>query len=202
VLFGHTGSKNRLERPIFLLVCSLVWTLFQATPGSGQGPSLVNALIVAEQAGSGNSKLEDLAFEKTEFQDVREGYVTLNWQSNEIASEYRVADKTGDEMYRGEFTQAFISGLADGTHTFVVEALDGDGQVVARSRQVATVQVSHWPMWQAITSFVAGLVVFLVLIGVIVRGSLVAAERDNDQPGGTAGSPEMADSHDATGSQR
>lgn len=174
MLFGRTCREIGRKKPVFVVVCSLVWLLVQATPGSGRGPSVSAAADAAEQGASANSGLDELVFKQTEFLDVREGYVTLNWQAYEAASEYRVADQTGDVMYRGEFNQAFISGLADGTHTFVVEAVDGQGQVVARSRQLANVQVSHWPMWQAIASFVAGLIVFLILIAVIIRGSLVA----------------------------
>lgn len=134
--------------PVFLL-CSL---FHQALPVSAQNPSV--------------------EFESTSFDDAREGYVSLAWNELASATSYIVSDSAGNVRYRGEFPQAFISGLADGPHTFNVVAKDALGNQLAASTEPAVVNVRHWPMWQAMTAFGFGLAVFLVLVGVIIQGSL------------------------------
>jgi len=72
-----------------------------------------------------------------------------------------------------------------------VEALDANGRVIAVSEVPATVQVLHWPMWQATLLLAIGAIVFLAVIIVIVRGTwmhrLVNAEvepndRSSEEP--------------------
>ncbi|MFG0267894.1 MAG: hypothetical protein ACF8AM_22485 [Rhodopirellula sp. JB055] len=74
-------------------------------------------------------------------------------------------------VYEGTLPIAFVSGLPDGTYLYHVEALNSEGEVVARSETPATVQVQHWPVWQAMVLLAVGAVVFLAVVAVIVRGT-------------------------------
>lgn len=74
-------------------------------------------------------------------------------------------------VYEGALPIAFVSGLPDGTYRYRVEALDANGVLIASSDVPATVQVSHWPVWQAMVLLVIGAIVFLAVIFVIVRGT-------------------------------
>ncbi|GAB5517288.1 hypothetical protein [Rhodopirellula baltica] len=94
-------------------------------------------------------------------------------------------------VYEGSLPTAFVSGLSDGTYRYHVEALDANGRVIAVSEVPATVQVLHWPMWQATLLLAIGAIVFLAVIIVIVRGTwmhrLVNAEvepndRSSEEP--------------------
>lgn len=76
-------------------------------------------------------------------------------------------------VYEGSVPIAFVSGLPDGTYRYRVEAIDARGNVFARSAIPATVHVMHWPLWQTMTLLVIGAIVFLSVIVVIVRGTLM-----------------------------
>ncbi len=103
---------------------------------------------------------------------LREGHVSLNWNSIEGVEEYRLTDETGAVLYRGAFERAFMSGLPDGRHTFTLEALDAEGQVLATSERPAVVQVEHWPLEQALALFAVGFVVVVALVTVIITGAV------------------------------
>ncbi|MEO9592972.1 hypothetical protein [Rhodopirellula bahusiensis] len=76
-------------------------------------------------------------------------------------------------VYEGALPIAFVSGLPDGTYRYRVEALDANGVLIASSDVPAIVQVSHWSVWQAMVLLVIGAIVFLAVIVVIVRGTLM-----------------------------
>lgn len=113
-----------------------------------------------------------LLFDETELSDVREGYVTLSWNVKPQASEYQLISSDGQTVYRGALPQAFVSGLADGSHTYDVVALDAKGEVIARSSVSAVVQVQHWSLGLAGLLFACGLVVFVAIVALIVLGTL------------------------------
>lgn len=153
------------EKTAWLVVFSIGNFFLQASPVSAQDPSMVSAASVPAI----------LEFETSVFDEVREGYVSLAWNSVPDAAGYRVTDSAGGTVYKGEFNQAFISGLTDGSHEFSLTALDVDGDPMEMGVPVAIVNVSHWPMWQAMTSLGIGAVVFVLLIGAIVHGTIAAA---------------------------
>ncbi|KAA5539075.1 hypothetical protein FYK55_25390 [Roseiconus nitratireducens] len=129
---------------------------------------------------------QSLQFDQTRF-EAAEGYLTLTWNELNSAAEYSVRQDSGLEVYRGPLPEAFVSGLPDGTYQFTVDALDTQGQVIARSAQPAVVEVVHWPLRMALALFFGGLVIFLLLIAVIIRGALgqpeeAAAEPSTTQP--------------------
>ncbi|WDQ16423.1 hypothetical protein [Rhodopirellula sp. P2] len=74
-------------------------------------------------------------------------------------------------VYEGTLPIAFVSGLPDGTYRYHVEALNAEGELLARSDMPATVQVLHWPVWQALVLLVIGALVFLAVVVVIVQGT-------------------------------
>lgn len=115
-----------------------------------------------------------LAYEKTEFLNIREGYLELSWSEIPEAASYSVSDAGGSVFYKGAFPKAFISGLSSGEYQFRVVALDSSGQIIARGSAAANVSVKHWPLYQAWISFAVGLIVFVAIVFVIVRGAEVA----------------------------
>lgn len=114
---------------------------------------------------------EQLEFETHQFTDVREGYVTLDWNKVDSAAFYSVTDKDSTEVFHGTFPQAFISGLPDGDHRFNVAAFDGKGELIASSTTAATVSVQHWSLGLAMSLFGCGLIVLLAVIGVLIWGT-------------------------------
>ncbi len=120
---------------------------------------------------------------------VREGHVTLRWQRLEIAAGYEVLDEDGRVVYQGVAGEAFLSGLPDGEHSFLVHGIDAEGTVVARAEEPIVVVVKHWPLSQAIALFIVGLIVVLAVMGVLLRGAAeggvnVAAERSAESATG------------------
>lgn len=151
--------------------------LVQAAPAAAQNPP--------------RDGVAELPFVTTELEDSSEGYLTLEWPAYGSASvdgeaaeaqggeavTYRVRDEDGLVYYRGAVPKAFISGLPDGRHAFMLSVLDSEGQVVATSPQPAVVTVEHWSLWLAGTMFAIGFVVVSCLIGVIVWGRWLPAAK-------------------------
>lgn len=147
-----TGAKARIV--LFLTLCL----------------TLLQALSVFAQGVSGTPDVS-LAFSEAEFPVAREGYVQLKWNTVEPAVAYEVTEARDGRAYYGEFPQAFVSGLSDGTYLFTVTAFGTDGEPLAVSDKPAEVVVRHWPLSQAVALFAIGLCVFLTLIGVIIYGT-------------------------------
>lgn len=116
--------------------------------------------------------VDKLQFSETELGDAREGYFTLSWNACPSAAEYQLTAADGHTVYRGPLAKAFVSGLADGTYEYHVEALDIRGQVIATSAIPAVIEVKHWSLRLALGLLTCGLVVFLVVVGLIVKGAL------------------------------
>lgn len=117
--------------------------------------------------------------ETTEFSDVREGHVLLQWENVPQASSYEVRDPEGRVFYQGVASEAFLSGLPDGEHRYTVRGLDDEGVWVAQSEQPIVVTVTHWPLLPALALFAVGCIVVICIMSVIIRGA--------DEP--TASSP-------------
>lgn len=101
---------------------------------------------------------------------VKDGTATLEWALHPVAAAYRVVDSRGVVYYEGRLPQAFISGLVDGDHEFMLRALDAEGQVIARAPESTVVVVQHWPLPFAFALLSLGLVVVLVMFGVLWFG--------------------------------
>ncbi|MCO8121595.1 hypothetical protein NHH03_07595 [Stieleria sp. TO1_6] len=128
-------------------------------------------------------------FEQSEFDNIQEGYLTLRWNDVPTAVEYRlhsdqiysdqIHSDRGVTQYRGPLPEAFVSGLADGTYLFSVDAIDDAGQVIASTLNPATVHVKHWSLRFALALAGCGLVVFLAIMALIAKGA-VMARGEND----------------------
>ncbi len=145
-------------------------------------PLMAASLFFGHATGMADAADADLApieLETDRVEDVREGHVTLRWQPLEIADGYEVLDADGRVVFQGVASEAFLSGLPDGEHSFQVRGSDAQGTVVARADRPIVVVVKHWPLSQAIVLFVVGLIVVLAVMSVLLRG---AAERGIDSP--------------------
>lgn len=147
---------------------ALVLLFLQAPSVIAQDPSVRSGSSAAERPPG----LSELSFDESRHTGLREGHVSLSWNEIEGAEEYRLTDDTGAVLYRGAFERAFVSGLPDGTHTFTVQALGADGEVLASSQQPAVLEVNHWPLAQAWALFAVGLIVVVSLISVIISGAI------------------------------
>jgi hypothetical protein len=125
----------------------------------------------APDAASQSTDPPEIDFFKHDFDDVREGYVTLSWNEVASAAGYRVVDADNHEVYSGLLPEAFISGLPNGVHRFQVSALDTAGQMIVASTQPATVRVEHWDLSYALVLFALGGTTVLAVLSVIVKGS-------------------------------
>lgn len=101
----------------------------------------------------------------------REGYFILQltsppeqplWVDYTTDASWREIERT--YVWFGDFTQMTLSGFADGVHYFRVR--DESGNVLSN---VVQVHVDHYPLWQALSLFFAGLTIFVALVIVIVR---------------------------------
>ncbi|WP_236620893.1 hypothetical protein [Rhodopirellula sallentina] len=130
----------------------------------------------------------EIVLAQSRFENVREGYQALQWNEIEGASRYQVLDADGYSYYDGTLTEAFISGLPDGEHTFEIQAFSADNVLVGVTDQPAVIEVHHWPMSQAWASFAVGLVVFLAMIGLIIVGATRSSTPSQDASGSGADS--------------
>ncbi len=146
-----------------VLSCQAVAFLCHLTPGAAQ--------VVSDSTDQSDSIVANLAWVQSRFDNVREGYQSLEWSEIEGAKRYQVLDSEGISYYSGNQPQAFISGLPNGQHTFEAQAFSADEVLIGISGRPAVIVVHHWSMAQAWTSFGVGLVVFLAMVGVIVVGA-------------------------------
>lgn len=133
-------------------------------------------MILAVDASSGSAqgppnRTSDVVFEQTKIENVREGYQAVRWELLERATRYEVVDADGRTFYSGDQNEAFISGLPDGEHTFVVRAFGDDGELIGSSGMPVVIVVEHWPIGQAWALLALGAVVFVVMIGSIIVGA-------------------------------
>lgn len=162
-----------------LLVSSLLFVQALSVAAQGTPEELESAQQVTESLDTAESELTvtRLTFKQTTFDPAREGYVSLEWNEFPGAVSYEVVDSQLRSQYRGAFPSAFISGLSDGQHSFLVTAFDAAGNPIATSEQPAELTVSHWPKNQAFILFGIGFVVFLAIILVLIIGSLKSSNR-------------------------
>ena len=99
-----------------------------------------------------------------------DGGFTLAWEADEpVQLEQASGPDYADAriLYRGRDTSTVVSGLPDGEYRFRLRAAGAN-----EWSDVATVTVEHHSLGRAFSFFAVGAVVFLVLIGTIVRGSV------------------------------
>lgn len=153
-----------LSRSVWRLTALACFLLPQARSVFAQGVSM------------GNDGLLSMAFVEDNFAagDAREGHATLAWNEVDGAAQYELTAQDATRMYRGVMAQAFVSGLTNGTYEFRAVALNEAGEVIAATRVPATVIVQHWRLRDALALFLCGLIVFVSLIVVMIRGTMAS----------------------------
>lgn len=101
---------------------------------------------------------------------LREGHATLWWSAAPSATAYRLLNPAGDPIYHGHLPQAFVFGLPDGEHHFIVEAIGSSGDVIARSAEPLVVEVQHWDSRAAWLLFAVGATIVGILLIVLLAG--------------------------------
>ncbi|WP_018142355.1 hypothetical protein [Thioalkalivibrio sp. ALJ7] len=97
-----------------------------------------------------------------------DGGFTLNWETDTaVVLEQATGPDHADAriIYEGSDTSTVISGLSDGEYRFRLRAAEADDWA-----DQATVTVEHHSLARAFGFFAVGAIVFLVLIGAILRG--------------------------------
>ncbi|TWT61389.1 hypothetical protein [Rubinisphaera italica] len=177
MLFCRSGNADSSCGTVSFVSVLLLLFIFQASSGFGQNPSSENSeppsTSTPEAALAVSPPIE---FAQKKFADVREGYIDLRWNAVEGAAEYQVVENDGLVVFRGAFPQAMISGLANGEYSYQVKALNAQGKLIAQSNEPALITVDHWPLWQALSLFSVGLIVFLAIIFVIIQGAMATRE--------------------------
>lgn len=170
---------NQLLLLSSLLFIQALSVAAQGTPEEVESDQQVTESLDTAELDTAESQLTvtQLTFKQTTFDPAREGYVSLEWNKFPGGVSYEVVDSQLRSQYRGAFPSAFISGLSDGQHSFLVTAFDATGNPIATSEQPAELTVSHWPKNQAFILFGIGFVVFLAIILVLIIGSLKSSNR-------------------------
>ncbi len=117
----------------------------------------------------------ELVFDSQHYDVAREGYVTLKWSAINGATGYRVIGADSDPVYDGHFTQAFLSGLSDGTYEYRVQAIASDGSIITTSTPTK-VTVHHWSLQQALVLFGIGMIVVFCVVLVIYCGARLSGK--------------------------
>ena len=178
---GHHGITNFGMNNFTATGCALLLLLLQGGPLAAEGSSDASEQAATSSAVDpagpfGFLDADGNLLDSPDPAVSRAGYVTVIWSEYPGAWSYRLVNREQTELYRGAFTQAFVSGLPDGRYAFTVMALDRSGKVLAETEEPFTVSVEHWPLSQAWLLFGTGLIVFVCLVLVIVRGAVQAGE--------------------------
>jgi len=124
----------------------------------------------------------------------REGYFVLTAQVQSSAAEQSLwVDYAGSAQFAhvsrsypwlgqgvADFQQITLTGFTSGDHYFRLRNAAGD--VLSN---VVHVRVDHYPLWQALGSFFAGLTVFMVLVVLIIANHRAASRAKVSQSKGT-----------------
>lgn len=119
---------------------------------------------------------------------VKEGYFTLyltgtsreqNFQKLEIeqSTDQGFTQVQGRFPFLGSFKQISLSGFNNGDYWFRARGEHSNGEVFTTAPVAVT--VNHYPLWQALTLFSIGAVMFLIVAGYI----LLAARRSGSHHG-------------------
>ncbi|WP_417464871.1 hypothetical protein [Kordiimonas sp.] len=105
------------------------------------------------------------------------GYATVAWPDVD-GSSFVLEQKTATgwrELYSGPDRASTLSGLADGTYLFRLK-VEG-----VPALELLEVKVEHHPLVRAWTFFAIGAVMFLVLVGLLLKGQGVSSLQSFDK---------------------
>lgn len=118
---------------------------------------------------------------RSDTQIATAGYYQLSWDWPAATPDtYFVLDETskkdGEAMpheiiYSGPNLASVISGKPDGVYVYTIRAMDAQQNILARSEEIE-VTVEHHSLARAVVFFVIGLIVFVAILLVIMRGAL------------------------------
>lgn len=156
-----------------LLATLLLWhvTAFPGHVTSGLAQGVQTKHAAPTESNESGLTIANISFEQTRFDHVREGYQSLKWNDVPAVGRYQLRNADGVTFYDGIQAEAFVSGLPDGQHSFVVHAFSVDDVLIGVSETPAVIVVNHWSMTQAWTCFGIGALVSGAIIGCIVAGT-------------------------------
>ncbi len=121
-------------------------------------------------------------FENASGQLTKSGYFKLQWTVNPAEQQHATltyevqqsGSNTFDQaktLYSGPDLATFCSGYKNGTYYFRVRAFPIHGNTPGQWSAPLQVQVKHHSLHLAFALFGLGAVVFLITVGIVVRGS-------------------------------
>ncbi|MDV6314872.1 hypothetical protein [Idiomarina sp. HP20-50] len=107
---------------------------------------------------------------------VKEGYFTvsvraadeaeLNRLTIEVASNSEFTQSTRQFPTLGDFKDISLTGFSNGSYYLRARAQNANGQSLISN--TIKVTVKHYPLWQALTLFFIGLVIFVTLVATLL----------------------------------
>lgn len=107
---------------------------------------------------------------------IKEGYFTvsvratdvpeLNRLTVEVASNSEFTENTRQFPALGNFKDISLTGFSNGTYYLRARAESGNGQTLVSN--TIKITVKHYPLWQALTLFFIGLVIFITLVATLL----------------------------------
>lgn len=107
---------------------------------------------------------------------IKEGYFTvsvsadnadeLNRVTIEVASNSDFTENTRQFPALGDFQDISLTGFSNGTYFLRARAEDTSSQT--RVSNIIEIKVKHYPLWQALTLFFIGLIIFITLVATLL----------------------------------
>jgi len=107
---------------------------------------------------------------------VKEGYFTvsvsttaaaeLNRVTIEVASDSEFSENTKQFPALGDFKDISLTGFSNGSYYLRARAEDAKNQTYLSN--TIEITVKHYPLWQALTLFFIGLVIFITLVATLL----------------------------------
>lgn len=126
--------------------------------------------VVMFLCGVGIGQTEPVKFMHDKLLESEDGYIQLSWnnageRSVELQQARQPSFAEATTLYQGKNRSIMLSGLPNGTYFFRIRASTDMWS------DTVTLQVSHYPIAQALILFVLGVLVFLSAAWVVIRGA-------------------------------
>lgn len=134
-------------------------------------------------------QVPEVTFENTSEEVSKSGYFKLSWMiPSDLGSienlEFELQqseDQTfeiSETIYQGPDLASFISGLPNGWYYYRVRCVDSNSGDHGSWSEVKLVEVKHHSLKLAFTLFTIGMIVFLLTVGIIIKGNRMATEKE------------------------
>ncbi|MCK7458320.1 hypothetical protein [Idiomarina aminovorans] len=107
---------------------------------------------------------------------IKEGYFTVSVHANdinelnritiEVASDSDFTERTRQFPALGDFKDISLTGFSNGKYYVRARAEDANRQAYVSN--TVKITVKHYPLWQALTLFFIGLVIFITLVATLL----------------------------------